>query len=100
MRTEAVVLAVVPALADDAMEAHEFGVHRDVDEADRIEEFLAQRYELVKAVLAAVITFRAYVGMGSCAVGGRVGGAGGRPAIVAASRLLGARVISSCPPIT
>jgi hypothetical protein len=35
------MLAVVPALADDAMQAHEFGVHRDVDEADRVEEFLA-----------------------------------------------------------
>jgi hypothetical protein len=36
------LLAVVPALADDAMEAHEFGVHRDVNEADQMEEFLAQ----------------------------------------------------------
>ena len=35
------MLAVVPALADDAMQAHEFGVHRDVDEADRVEEFLS-----------------------------------------------------------
>ena len=35
------LLAVVPALADDAMQAHEFGVHRDVDESDRVEEFLA-----------------------------------------------------------
>ena len=50
---------------------------------------LAQRNELVKAVLAAVITFRAYVGMGSWTVGGRVGGAGGGPAIVAASRVVG-----------
>ncbi len=41
LRTEAVMLAVVPALADDAMQAHEFGVHRDVDESDRVEEFLA-----------------------------------------------------------
>jgi len=48
------------------MEAHELGVHRDIDEADRVKEFLAQRDELVKAVLAAVITFRAYVGKGSC----------------------------------
>ncbi len=100
LRTEAVLLAIVPALADDAMEAHELGVHRDVNKADRVKEFLAQRDELVKAVLAAVITFRAYIGMGSCAVGGRVGGAGSRPAIVAASRVVWARVISSCPPIT
>jgi len=78
------------------MEAHELGVHRDVDEADRVEDILAQRDELIKAVLAAVITFRAYVGMGSCAVGGRGGGSGGGPAIVAASQVVWARVISSC----
>ena len=58
MRTEAVLLAIVPALADDAMEAHELGVHRDVNEADGVEKFLAQWNELVRAVLAAVITFR------------------------------------------
>ncbi len=56
--SEAVLLAVVPALADDAMEAHEFGVHRNVDEADRVEEFRTQRDELVESVLAAVITIR------------------------------------------
>ena len=99
MRAEAVVLPVVPALVDDAMESHELGVHRDADEADRVKEFLAQWNELVKAVLAAVITVREYVGMGSRTVGG-VGGAGGGPAIVAASRIVGARAISSCPPIT
>jgi hypothetical protein len=88
LRTEAVVLAVVPALADNAVEAHEFGVHRDVDKADQVEEFLAQQNGLVDAVLAAVITIRAYVGMWSGTVGGRVGGAGGRPAIVAASRVV------------
>ena len=52
------MLAIVPALADDAMEAHELGVHRDVNEADGVEKFLAQWNELVRAVLAAVITFR------------------------------------------
>jgi hypothetical protein len=51
-------------------------------------------------VLAAVITIRAYVRMGSGTVGSRVGGAGGRPAIVAASRVVGARVIGPSPPIT
>ena len=89
---------VVPALADDAMEAHELGVHQGICKADRVEEVLAQRNEFVKAVLAAVITFRAYVGMVSWTVGGRVGGAGGGPAIVAASRVVGVRVIGPCPP--
>ncbi len=59
------MLSVVPALADDAMEAHEFGVHRNVDEFDRVEEFLGQRDELVKSVLATVITIRANVRVGS-----------------------------------
>jgi len=81
------------------METHELGVHQDVNESNRVEEFLAQRNELIKAVLAAVITFRAYVEMGSWTVGGRVGGAGGGPAIVAASQVVGARVIGPCPPI-
>ena len=58
MRIEAVLLAIVPALVDDAMEAHELGVHRDVNEDDGFEKFLAQWNELVRAVLAAVITFR------------------------------------------
>jgi hypothetical protein len=87
-------------LADDAMEAHEFGVHRDVGKSDRIEEFLAQRNRLVDAVLAAVISIRAYVGMWSGTVGGRMCGAGGRPAIVAATRVVGASVIGPSPPIT
>ena len=50
-------------------------------------------------MLAAVITIRTCVGMGSGTVGGRVGGAGGRPAIVAAIRVVGASVIGPSPPI-
>ena len=79
------------------METHNLGIHRDVRETDRVEEFLAQWDKLVKAVLAAVIAFGRRAAR---TVVVRVRGAGTGPANVFASRIVGSRVTVTCPPIT
>jgi hypothetical protein len=98
---KAVVLAVVPVLADGAMEADEFVVNVRVSEANIDEVIVSQGKVLMQAIGAAVVLVGCLtadgLGWGFVAIGAGAGGAGS--VIIGARWVEGATVVSTCPPI-
>ncbi len=99
---KAVVLAVVPALADGAMEADEFVVNIRVGEANIDEVIVSQEEVLMQAIGAAVVLVGCLtadgLGWGFEAIGAGAGGAGS--VIIGARWVEGVTVVGTCPPIT
>ncbi len=99
---KAVVLAVVPALADGAMEADEFIVNVRVGEANIDEVLFSHGEVLMQAIGAAVVLVGCLTADGLGwefeVIGAGVKGAGSM--IIGARWVEGLTVLGMCPPIT